>query len=489
MSENNYLNDLKTKFSHLFKRPHDFTDVMNLPSFYQDLCRLETLYHQSFDDMNIGLQNKFIILRLRQLVDICRLNLVWKKRINNVVGDDPVENLEQFQLIPITQKFDFLDLFGTEKKGLVFPLSKNGFLVAASGGTSSGQPSQIIYSLTELQETYKWAGRFIGRYITDFIFSSDKIRWLGTTLSDNQLWSSGTMVGGVLQTVPNINYLGIGSMSVETFKNIMSYPGEKCLMGISTDIAQLVNYAIHIEKTQCRDLKILLYGSGPLTKKVKNELKKNYPDVKILAFFAATQAETIGLQLRDDDPTLTSIPGLHFIEIVKKDGSWAAPGEVGELVVTRLFGNAAPILRLNLGDRVRRLLSCSGTSLGTVRFEYIGRTSDIFNFNGKSFYLSDIFSVLECMFAKNNLPGLSETASDIQFQLHEGKQDLSLVAAVPEANAFRAQVKEIFKENIVVLNGEFTGIQVYINIVNKGSDLIYRTSVGKIPFIHKLAFT
>lgn len=50
----------------------------------------------------------------------------------------------------------------------------------------------------------------------------------------------------------------------------------------------------------------------------------------ILSYFAATQAETIGLQLRPESPYLATVPGLHLIEVVDEEGRWVDEGEEGE---------------------------------------------------------------------------------------------------------------------------------------------------------------
>lgn len=476
---------VKDHLPHFFASVHTLEGAKKLPSFHQDLCHLENIRNQPFEEMPSSLQDGIIFLRLRQLIDICRLNPAWKERINAALGSQSIDSTASFRAVPVTQKEDFIDLFGGERKGVVQPLKNGGFLVAASGGTSSGQPSQILYSLTELQETYQWAGHFIGKHISTPRMRADVPKWLGTTLADSQLWSSGTMVGGVLQNVPDVNYLGIGPMSKKTFSNIMSYPGDKCLMGISADIAALIDYGDSITEQQRHDLKILLYGSGPLTDRTKSHLRKIYPNVNVLSFFAATQAETIGLQLDPDSIALSSVPGLHFIEILKEDGTWAAEGEVGDLVITRLFGNAAPILRLNLGDRVRRLPS-SIKSPASLCFEYVGRSGDFVTIKGQKIYLTDLLSELETEMFKKGLPSLSNISSELQFHFYEKSHDLSLLLAVENPRETHKQFTDILGQSLILTSEDSSFSPLSIRIVDDGSPLIHRTSVGKTPFVHRL---
>ena len=175
--------------------------------------------------------------------------------------------------------------------------------------------------------------------------SSDlRPRWLATTLAAYQMWSSGTMVGGVLAMAPGVNYVGAGPMSVEVFRHFLRYPGPKAIMGISASIAYLARFAEGLEEEARRSFRIAMYGSGQLTRKAREDLRAGYPEIVVLSYFAATQAEAIGLQLDPGSEALATVPGLHLVEIVGPDGRAVAEGEEGELVVTRLLGDQAPLL-------------------------------------------------------------------------------------------------------------------------------------------------
>jgi phenylacetate-CoA ligase len=65
---------------------------------------------------------------------------------------------------------------------------------------------------------------------------------ISTAAADYQMWSSGTMVGGVLQNVPGVNYIGAGPVSPAVLQQMFSYRGPKALMGISSSIALLAEF-------------------------------------------------------------------------------------------------------------------------------------------------------------------------------------------------------------------------------------------------------
>ena len=103
-----------------------------------------------------------------------------------------------------------------------------------------------------------------------------------------------------MQRIPNINYIGAGPIRKEVFQHILSYEGPKAIMGISRGIAILTELGVGLHEEARRSLRVALYGSGVLPPRKRVELRELYPNVEILSYFAATQAETIGLQLTSD---------------------------------------------------------------------------------------------------------------------------------------------------------------------------------------------
>jgi phenylacetate-CoA ligase len=45
----------------------------------------------------------------------------------------------------------------------------------------------MVYSLRELHDTYKIAGKFIGEYMLKDYLAGDEPKWVATTLADFQL--------------------------------------------------------------------------------------------------------------------------------------------------------------------------------------------------------------------------------------------------------------------------------------------------------------
>ncbi|MFC5357415.1 hypothetical protein [Azospirillum himalayense] len=485
-------------------QPRSIDDVLALPSFLSVLRDAERRLGRTVDEMPSDVQDALVQRRLCQLVEIARVNPLWRARIDGAAGTAPVDSFEAFQALPITDKDTFRELFTEARPGMVVPIDRCGFEIVASGGTSSGKPSETVYPLDELQETYAWAGAFMGRHMMAHHLPGDGAKWVATTLADYQMWSSGTMVGGVLQKIPGVNYIGAGPMSKDVFQLMMSYPGPKAIMGITQSIALLAAFADGLSQTARESFRVALYGSGILTPKVRADLKAAYPNLSILSYFAATQAETIGLQLDVDSPLLTTVPGLHLVEIVDADGRGVKEGEEGELVVTRLFGNAAPCLRYKVGDRVIRRADRKDAGLNALRFEYAGRSGDFMHIGDSQYAAPQALAGIIEEFRRNQVLDIEAVATDLQFQVNRANRELHLVIGVPGAQALVPHVASRLGpegsaplvmagliRSLSVFNGleaneaalRRSGYGFGIRLVEPGGPDLVRTEVGKVPLV------
>lgn len=494
---------LQTVFPDFLLKPKNIQSIIQLPSFLSIIQHFERITEISFNRVPVETQNQLICKRITQLIEICRLNPIWKERINQSIGNDLLNNLETFSSIPLTDKEVYTDLFSGQRSGMIIPIENGNFQIANSGGTASGRASEIVFSKKELQDTYLWAGNFIGNYIVSKYMDEKQSKWIGTTLSDSQLWSSGTMVGGVLQQIPNTNYLGIGPMSPKIYQRIMQNPGQKGLMGIVRDIDLLIPYAQGLTEQEKASLRIALYGSGCLPEKIKSDLKSIYPNLIILSFFAATQAETIGLQLDPNSPVLTAVPGLHLIEIIDEHGKEVAEDEEGDLIVTRLFANEAPVLRYKLGDRVIKRKNYKSRLLNSIQFEYVGRSDDFITLLDFKFYIPHVLTLLTKKLEEHSIFNFNQIAEEYQFQIHPNQNYVNLVIVNPDYESYthlyyehKQKIDDIMAQSFVesdkknqhsslLLKKIKDHCQFRINFVKKDSTFIHHTDVGKTPLIYK----
>jgi len=476
--------------------------IRGLESFLSKIRRAEQLTGRRFAEFAPDLQDALILRRLQQMIGTLQSNPSWAARLAAAGITGAVRDFDQWQSIPLTDKTVMRDLYMGERQGLAVPLSFGGFEIVASGGTSSGQPVETVYSLRELQDTYEFAGEFMGRYQLAPFFDEDAPKWVMTTLADYNLWSSGTMVGGVLQKIPGTNYLGIGPVTKDVFGHLMRYIGPKAFMSITASVAALPELGSELSDDARRSLRVALYGSGVLNARHREELKAAYPNVSILSYFAATQAEAIALQLDPASPWLATVPGLHLVEIVGPDGRWVKDGEEGELVVTRLHAHEAPLPRLLIGDRVIRRPGVAGAGLNTMQFEYVGRSGDVIHLGDTQFSAKRVLDGLGHGLAAIGID-LNRAAREVQFVNDRRNRRLTLLVAADEPEIINRQVGLIGAHGAYQMFGDAlirslslfnqgeanfhylakTGYHLELRFVPPGAPEINRTAVGKTPLL------
>jgi phenylacetate-CoA ligase len=486
-------------------QPRSADDVLKLTSFSDVLRESEKQSQLKYAAQGRELQQALELRRLRQLTNIALLNSSWRARLKEAGVKKAPASYEEWQQIPPCDKNSIHDFFTGSRPGMVVPLKHGGFEIVASGGTSSGTPSETAYSLRELRDTYRIAGDFIGSYMLKRYLDGDAPKWLITTLADYQMWSSGTMVGGVLQRVPGVNYIGAGPVSAQVFRLMMSTnKGPKAIMGVTQSIAQLAYLGAGLSEEAKSDFRVAMYGSGVLLQRTQEELKKVYPNLSILSYFAATQAEAIGLQLDHEYPYLASVPGLHLVEIVDDAGQWVKEGEEGELVVTRLHAAEAPVLRFKTGDRMIRRPNIDRDDLKTIQLEFAGRSNDVIHICDTQYPAKAVYENICKEFEQTQLLDLTEIAHEIQFVNNRKANHLSLLIAVDNPEEATATLQRQFgydsgsvlfakalnlslplfskaEANSETLSA--SGYHLSIRFICKMSPEIYRTEFCKVPLL------
>lgn len=484
-------------------KPDNVEDVLRLPTFAEKLGACEKQWKMPFCRMHHALQDAVVLRRLQQMIHMLKLNPLWKERIEQSGMKDVPVDFDEWQQLPLSDRETMRELYMDSRPGLVVPLNRGGFEIVASGGTSGGLPVESVYGLRELQDTYRIAGDFMGRYIFEPGLAGTDPKWVFTTLADYQMWSSGTMVGGVLQAVPNINYIGAGPVRKEIFQHLLSYPGLKAILAISQGISILTELGLGLDEAARRTLRLALYGSGVLPHRKAIELKQMYPNLEILSYFAATQAETIGLQL-PGAPYLAAVPGLHLIEVVDESGRWVNEGESGELVVTRLHARRAPLIRLKLGDRMVRRPKIDSAELKTQQFEFAGRSGDVIHLCDTQYAAQKAYEQLCHGLMTAGVFDLRSLAAEIQFVNNRSAKNLCLVAAVDNAELLNARVRSILGlEGVrrVFIDALIGSLSLFntgeanaaylqkadysyaLCLVSPWSSDIHRTELGKVPLV------
>ncbi|WP_440134718.1 hypothetical protein [Chitinophaga sancti] len=488
-------------------QPRSIEEVIQLPSFYDKLKEFAKELNKEYCTVDIEDQQALTFRRLQQITNILLLNPLWKKYINKSGLKQAPANWDEWQQLPISGKSKMAEFFNGSRPGMVVPLHHGGFEIVASGGTTSGVLAETVYPLKELQETYEIAGEFIGKHMLNKYLTGTQPKWVATTLADYQMWSSGTMVGGVLQKIPGINYIGAGPLNKDVYQHMMSYEGPKAIMGISQGIALLSQLGAGMPEEARKSFRVAMYGSGLLTNLQQEELKALYPNVVILSYFAATQAETIGLQINHESAGLAAVPGLHFVEVVDENGKWVALGEEGELVVTRLLGNEVPVIRYKVGDRVIRRENIVTDALKTFQFEFSGRSGDMIHLGDTQYFAPNAYKMVANALKAKSIADLQELAQEIQFVNYRKDSRLELLATVDNPEKYTrkltaelndADLQQLFYDAFAGSLSLFNKLEAnsnnirntkykfFIRFIAKGSDQLHKTNVGKVPLIRDI---
>ena len=483
--------------------PGTIDEVVKLPSFSEKIGLFEGIHRKKFCEMCEQDQDALVFRRVQQLVNILKLNPLWKERINKSDNKGTLRNFDDWQQLPITDRETLNEFYMGTRPGLVVPLTYSGFEIIASGGTSGGLPIETVYSLRELHQTYQIAGDFMDRHVLRNYLDQKATKWIITTLTDYEMWSSGTMIGGILQRTPNVNFIAAGPMTDKVYNHILSFEGEKAIMGMSREIEGLIELGKESNEASRKSFKLAIYGSGIIQSRKATELKEIYPDLQILSYFASNQAEAIGMQ-RHPGSYLAAVPGLHLIEIVDDNGKWVKEGEEGELLVTRLHATEAPILRMKLGDRMIRRPSLQSHALNAQQMEFVGRSGDIIHLGETHYAAPGVYASLCRELKDANILDLDAMAHEVQFMNNRNEKKLYLLVSVDDVRGAISTFKEkssaqrereffitALKRSISLFDQtekQYKALDniVYafeIKLVERGSGEIYRTKVNKVPLI------
>ncbi len=483
--------------------PNSIDDVALQTTFADKLRQCQSLFGKPFHQLDIETQNAIAFRRLQQMVNSLLLNPLWRERLGQAGFSRAPENLEEWQKLPTTDRDTLHGFFMGRREGMVVPLSRSGFEVIASGGTSNGRPTETVYSQRELHDTYEIAGQFMGTHLLPRFLTGDGVKWIIMTLTDSDMWSSGTMIGGVLQRTPGVNYVAAGTLSENVFRHIMSFDGQKAIMGMSREIEALIPLGRTLPLADRETFRLAIYGSGIIQRKKIEELKALFPNLEVTSYFASNQAEAIGLQLSPDGH-LTSVPGLHLIEIVDPEGKWVKIGEEGELLVTRLHATEAPIIRMQLGDRMIRRDDLVSDALVAQRFDFAGRSSDILHIGESHHAARIVYAQIREQLLAAGFIDIDQESHEVQFQNYRDRRGLYLVLSVNHPERWTAQLnRDVSPEQIrtFFVTALTAGLPFFdrndarttalksspyefgIKLVGEGSAEIHRTRVGKVPLV------
>ncbi len=354
---------------------------------------------------------------------------------HNISG---VTTQEEFEALPFSSKDDLRNAYPL---GIQAVPDEEVVRIHSSSGTT-GKPVIIPYTKKDVDD---WATMFARCYETVGVTNKDRIQ----ITPGYGLWTAGI---GFQAGCEKLGAMAIPMGPGNTEKQLQMMQDLKSTVLTATSSYALL-LAEEINKRGLKDkifLKKGIFGSERWSLKMRNYIKKEL-GIELYDVYGLTEiyGPGIGINCEKED-------GIHYwddfiyIEIVDpKTGKILPDGEEGEIVITTLVKEGAPLLRFRTHD-ISRIIpeKCSCGSCYPRIDRIKGRSDDMFKIHGVNMFPSQVEEILQ------NIDGASSEYSIALAHDDEKNKDVMLVTAEVEGRVnFEETAKKItesFKSKIGV---------------------------------------
>lgn len=350
---------------------------------------------------------------------------------------DSIQSQEDFEKLPFTWKGDLRDAYPL---GLQAAADEEIVRIHSSSGTT-GTPVIIPYTAKDVED---WADMFSRCYQMAGITETDRIH----ITPGYGLWTAGI---GFQNGAEKLGAMAIPMGPGNTDKQLRMMMDLK-----STVLCATSSYALLLaEEIAKRDIGKRIHlrkgviGSERWGEKMRRRIAEEL-GVQLYDIYGLTEVYGPGIGMSCDQEC-----GMHvwddylYFEIVNpKTGEVLPDGEVGELVITTLKKEGAPLIRYRTHDLTRFLSGDCPCGDKHPRIDTIlGRTDDMVKVKGVNIFPSQIDEMLS---------GIEGASSEYQFMIDhlDGKDICTLfVEAKPEANRYELEreIQEGFKFKIGII--------------------------------------
>ncbi len=368
-----------------------------------------------------------------QLIKLTNMDCFYKKKLEgiDVAG---IKNEEDFRKLPFTWKGDLRDAYPL---GLMAVPEEEIVRIHSSSGTT-GTPVIIPYTQQDVDD---WAEQFGRCYKMAGVTNKDRIH----ITPGYGLWTAGI---GFQNGAEKIGAMTIPMGPGNTDKQLRMMQDMKSTVLCATSSYALL-LAEEIAKRGIGDrifLKKGIIGSERWGEKMRKRIAAEL-GVELYDVYGLTEVYGPGIAINCEYNT-----GMHYwddfvyIEIVDpKTGEPVPDGEVGEIVITTLKKQGAPLIRYRTHDLSRKIPGECPCGSKHPRIDTIlGRTDDMVKVKGVNIFPSQVDSLLK------DIPGAS---SEFQIMIDHmfGKDIMTVfVETEPNANKYEVEhdIKDAFKSRI-----------------------------------------
>jgi len=295
-----------------------------------------------------------------------------------------VQSLEDFAALPFTDKNDLRDAYPL---GLLAAPEHEVVRVHSSSGTT-GIPVIVPYTRQDIMD---WTDMFRRCYVTAGLTRSDRVQ----ITPGYGLWTAGI---GFQAGAEQLGAMVIPTGPGNTEKQIQMMTDLK-----STVLCATASYALllaeEIAKRGLRDkihLRKGIFGSERWGEKMRRRIAGEL-GVKLYDIYGLTEIYGPGIGISCDQECGMHVwdDYLYFEIIDPQTGGPLPPGETGELVITTLRKEGAPLIRYRTHDLTRIIPGECECGLGYPRIDtIIGRTDDMVKIKGTMIFPAQIDRLL-----------------------------------------------------------------------------------------------
>lgn len=359
-------------------------------------------------------------------------------RIYRDLGIEGVNSQEDFEKLPFSSKDDLRNAYPL---GIQAVPDEKVVRIHSSSGTT-GKPVIIPYTAKDVDD---WATMFARCYETAGITNQDRIQ----ITPGYGLWTAGI---GFQAGCEKLGAMAIPMGPGNTDKQLQMMVDLK-----STVITATSSYALllaeEVNKRGLRDqicLKKGVIGSERWSEKMRAYIWEGL-GIELYDIYGLTEIYGPGIGINCEHET-----GIHYwddyiyIEIIDPGTGQPVPdGEEGEIVITTLVKEGAPLIRFRTHDISRIIPGKCSCGRAYPRIDIIkGRSDDMFKVHGVNMFPSQVEDLLQ------NVDGVSSEYAITIAHDDEKNKDIMIVTVEAEGRvSFEAtalRIRELFKSRIGV---------------------------------------
>lgn len=338
-------------------------------SVYRELNQLRQVEFLSQKEICF-IQNQ----RISKLLLHAYYNVPYYRNIlseNNIVKKDGTVDLEKFTSIPFLTKEILRNHFEELKSS---DLNKRKWYYNTSGG-STGEPVRFIQdkeykkwvrALTILYD--EWTGYKPGMPKV-VLWGSERDLFVGRETIDIRL----------KQLIKNEVWLNSFRMTEKQMLEYVEMINKHKPIQILAYVGSIYELARFVENEglEVFSPEAIMTSAGTLYPHMREVIERVFRS-HVFNRYGSREVAGIACECEVHEGLHVS-PLTHYVEIIREDGSPAAPGEVGEVVVTSLVNYAMPLIRYRIGDMaVWADWKCSCGRNWPLLKEVKGRVTDTF---------------------------------------------------------------------------------------------------------------